>query len=195
MRLIGTATSLEMSWLRLFADAGCLTDEQQAEAEAAVRDYTTRLQTSLQQTGYLEGEVDGVYGPATVEAVKALQQTHGLPVTGTVDKATDAALRADLQKLGGAAAQDAVASTAAVQQTLKLAGFWDGPVDGTWTPELTTALKSFQKELGVEPTGTVDAVTVAALEAAIETVRLAPSPASESPPTSPTPSETASSGG
>ena len=60
-----------------------------------------------------------------------------------------------------------MASTAAVQQTLKLAGFWDGPVDGEWTPELTEALKDFQTELGVEPTGTVDAATIAALEKAI----------------------------
>ncbi|MGB8382867.1 MAG: peptidoglycan-binding domain-containing protein, partial [Dermatophilaceae bacterium] len=36
--------------------------------------------------------VDGVYGPATVEAVQALQKANGLPQTGTVDKATEKAL-------------------------------------------------------------------------------------------------------
>ena len=70
------------------------------------------LQGSLGEAGYYKGEVDGVYGPATVEAVEALQKAHGLPVTGTVDKATAAALQADLQAKGGAAAQTAVASTA-----------------------------------------------------------------------------------
>jgi hypothetical protein len=45
-------------------------------------------------------------------------------------KATDAALRADLQAKGGAEADQAMAATAAVQQTLKLAGYWSGPVDG-----------------------------------------------------------------
>jgi murein L,D-transpeptidase YcbB/YkuD len=170
------AVALEMSWLRLFADAGCLTDDQQKKAEAAVRDYTVALQKSLAAAGYYPGEVDGVYGPGTVDAVKALQKAHGLPVTGTVDKATDAALQADLKAKGGAAAQEAVASTAAVQQTLKLAGFWTGPVDGQWTPALTEALKSFQAALGVEPTGTVDAATIAALERAIATRGAAPSP-------------------
>ena len=60
-----------------------------------------------------------------------------------------------------------MASTAAVQQTLTLAGFWDGPVDGEWSPALTDALKDFQTHLGVPPSGTVDAATVAALEKAI----------------------------
>ncbi|MET0735530.1 MAG: peptidoglycan-binding domain-containing protein, partial [Microbacterium sp.] len=91
----------------------------------------------------------------------------GLPVTGTVDKATAEALQAELLTLGGAAAQSELAATAAVQQTLKLAGFWDGPVDGVWTPELTEALKDFQTELGVEPTGTVDAATIIAFEKAL----------------------------
>ena len=161
------AVALEMSWLRLFADAGCLTDEQQGQAEAAVRDYTTALQQSLRDAGYYDGAVDGVYGPATVDAIEALQKAHGLPATGTVDKATAAALQSDVAAKGGAIAQAAVASTAAVQQTLKIAGFWDGPVDGQWTPELTNALKDFQTELGVKPTGTVDAATIAALEKAI----------------------------
>ena len=96
-----------------------------------------------------------------------------------MDKATAAALESDLAEKGGVAAEQAVASTAAVQQTLSLAGFWDGPVDGEWTPALTEALESFQAELGVEPTGTVDAATVAALEQAI-------ADAAEEPSASPT---------
>lgn len=181
-RFNAAVVALEMSWLRLFADAGCLTDGQQKQAEAAVRSYTSALQKSLADAGYFQGTVDGVYGPTTVDAVKALQKAHGLPVTGTVDKATDAALQADLQAKGGVAAQEAVASTAAVQQTLKLAGYWTGPVDGKWTPALTEALKSFQTALGVPATGVVDPATIAALEHAI---------AAAKPPV-PTPSTSAS---
>ena len=106
-----------------------------------------------------------------------------MPVTGTVDKASAAALQAELLALGGAAAQDSLASTAAVQQTLKLVGFWDGPVDGVWTDELTAAVQAFQTDLGVEPTGTVDAATLAAFERAIAELTepdAAPSP-SETP--------------
>jgi murein L,D-transpeptidase YcbB/YkuD len=179
--------ALEMSWLRLFVDAGCLSDEQHVQAEAAVRDYTAALQQSLLDAGYYDGAVDGVYGPATVDAIEALQQAHGLPVTGTVDKATAAALQSDLAAKGGAIAQEAVASTAAVQQTLKIAGFWDGPVDGQWSPELTTAVKDLQTELGVKPTGAVDAATIAGLEKAIAELQSAASatPSSTSTPAIP----------
>jgi len=166
-QLNAAAVALEMSWLRLFSEAGCLTDEQQEQAAAAVHDYTAALQQSLALAGYFTAEVDGVYGPATVDAVQSLQEAHGLPVTGTVDQATAAALESDLATQGGAEEQQSVATTAAVQQTLSLAGFWNGPVDGEWTPALTEALKTFQTELGVEPTGTVDAATIAALERAI----------------------------
>ena len=161
------AVALELSWMQLVVDAGCLTAEEQQQAQAVVRDYTTRLQQSLEQAGYYDGPVDGVYGSGTVEAVEALQRAHDLPVTGAVDKATQAALQADLQEVGGAAAQDAVASTAAVQQTLKLAGYWDGPVDGEWSPELTAAVTELQAQLGVKQTGAVDAATLAALEEAV----------------------------
>ncbi|SIO29509.1 Peptidoglycan-binding (PGRP) domain of peptidoglycan hydrolases-containing protein [Agromyces cerinus subsp. cerinus] len=159
--------ALEMAWLTLFADAGCLTDDQQVQAVTAVGAYTFALQQDLATAGYYTGTVDGVSGPLTVQAIEDLQEANGLPVTGTVDKATAAALQAELVALGGAAAQESLASTAAVQQTLKLVGFWDGPVDGVWSDELTAALQAFQTELGVEPTGAVDAATIAAFERAI----------------------------
>ena len=54
-----------------------------------------------------------------------------------------------------------------MQTTLKLAGYWPGAVDGEWTPELTEALKAFQEELGVEPSGEMDPATLHALQTAI----------------------------
>ena len=172
------AVALEFAWLRLFAEAGCLSDQQ---AQATVSTYVTALQQNLTAAGYYSGAVDGVYGPQTVAAVEDLQKASGLPVTGAVDKATAAALDAKLQALGGAAAKQSTASTAAVQQSLKLVGFWDGPVDGVWTPALTEALMAFQSKLGVEPTGEVDAATVSAFERALAELKQpnpAPSPSS-----------------
>ena len=185
------AVALEMAWLQLIGDSGCLSDAQQETAAQAVSSYTTTLQQALADAGYYEGKVDGVYGPATVAAVQALQKANGLPQTGTLDKATEQALRSELAAKGGAAAQEETASTAAVQQTLKLAGYWDGPVDGQWTDELTEALESLQKDLGVEVTGTVDAATITALEKAIAELGATPSPTPTATPTaSPEPTTT-----
>ena len=181
------AVALELSWLRLFADAGCLPDEQHAAAVAAVSAYTAALQQSLTDAGYYAGAVDGVYGPETVAAVEALQTANGLPVTGTVDRATAEALQEALEAVYGVASQEALAATAALQQTLKLVGFWDGPIDGVLTPELTAALQAFQTALGVEPTGVVDAATIAAFEQAIADLVNPPEP---EPEPSPSPSET-----
>lgn len=196
------AVALEMAWLRLFADAGCLSDEQKQQAADAVGSYTAALQQSLADTGYYSGAVDGVYGPDTVAAVESLQTAHGLPATGTVDKATADALQAELEAVHGVATQETVAVTAAVQQTLRLVGFWDGPVDGIWTPALTEAVKAFQTKLGVEPTGTIDAATITAFEKAIADLTTpppppapapTPAPSAEPDPTpSPSPSPTAS---
>ena len=183
------AVALEMAWLQLIGDSGCLTDAQQGTAAKSVSSYTKALQQALADAGYYEAAVDGIYGPKTVAAVQALQEANGLPQTGTLDKATEKALRSELAAKGGAAAQEETASTAAVQQTLKLAGYWDGPVDGVWTDALTAALEKLQMDLGVKVTGTVDAATIAALEKAIAEVKGTPS-ASPSPTVSPEPSPT-----
>ena len=158
------AFALEVAWMRVYVDAGCLSEEQQVQAQTAVHDYTTDLQTSLRTAGFYDGEIDGVYGPATVDAVTALQKENGLPETGFVDRATAAALDAAVLAKQSSAASEAVTTAAAVQSTLKLAGYWDGPVDGQWTEDLTDALKAFQTELGVAPSGEVDAATLNALQ-------------------------------
>ena len=46
------------------------------------------LQNKLRRAGYLDGEADGIYGNDTESAVRALQEEHGLSVTGNVDDAT-----------------------------------------------------------------------------------------------------------
>jgi peptidoglycan hydrolase-like protein with peptidoglycan-binding domain len=187
------AVALEMAWLRLLGDSGCLSDAQQVTAAEAVSAYTATLQQALTDAGYYDAGVDGIYGPETVAAVEALQAANDLPQTGTLDKATEAALRAELQTKADAAAQVETASTAAVQQTLALAGYWDGPVDGQWSDELTAALEQLQTDLEVPVTGTVDAATIAALEKAIAELGAEPSAEPSAPPAEETPEPTASS--
>jgi predicted lipoprotein with Yx(FWY)xxD motif/murein L,D-transpeptidase YcbB/YkuD len=172
------ALALEMAWLRLLDDAQCLTDEQQANAAEQIAAYTTGLQTDLTTAGYDPGPIDGVYGPKTVEAVEQLQTDSDLPVTGFVDEATARALQDKL----AAAGQDQARQTVMLQTILTLVGFWDGPVDGVWTDELTQALKDFQTHLGVEPTGVVDAATIAAFQVALADLESGGAPATTAAP-------------
>ena len=50
------------------------------------------LQRRLKQWGYYSGAVDGVYGPATMKAVKYFQQKNGLKADGIAGKSTFEAL-------------------------------------------------------------------------------------------------------
>jgi peptidoglycan hydrolase-like protein with peptidoglycan-binding domain len=167
VKVNSAAFALQVAWLKLFAQAGCLTDDQHKQAVEAVTNYTVALQQSLTSVGLYKGAIDGIYGPETVAAVEKLQTQSDLPVTGLVDAATADALATAADAVGGAAVDAAAAQTAAVQTTLKLAGYWDDPIDGKWSDDLTAALKDFQTALGVEPTGVVDPPTLAALEQAI----------------------------
>lgn len=176
------AFALEVAWLRVLSDAGCLTSEEASQSQVALTSYTAAVQAALRTLGLYAGEIDGIYGSATVAAVRAFQTSKGLPATGYIDEATATALETALVAKGGEAAVQAVATAAAVQSTLKLAGYWTGPVDGHWTQALTDALKSFQQSLGVPATGAVDTATMDALRRAIttppSTTTTAPAPTS-----------------
>ena len=51
-----------------------------------------QLQRELGQLNYYEGPVDGMMGPQTIAAIKDLQRQAGLPQTGQMNAATQAAL-------------------------------------------------------------------------------------------------------
>jgi murein L,D-transpeptidase YcbB/YkuD len=155
--LHAAAFGLEQAYAALFLDAGCLAGN--TTAAKAVRDYTTGLQHDLTTLGYYTDPVDGVYGPATVDAISSLQDQAGLPQTGVVDPQTEAALAEQLRDHG---AQQAL-NVAALQGALTAAGFYTGPLDGVWTPAVEDALAAFQRDQSLPPTGAIDPATLAAL--------------------------------
>ena len=174
------AYALEIAWLRVLGDAGCITDEEQAKVVQEIAAYTSALQTSLSTAGYYDGPVDGVYGPATADAVAQLQTDEGLPATGFVDQATALALQAAIDATGEEAEQQAVAHTAAVQSILLVAGYWNGEIDGEWSDALTAAVKELQTDLGVPATGVIDAATLSAVQAAVAEAQEQPAPTTTS---------------
>ena len=176
--------------MRVLSDAGCLSDEQQTNAVNQVTAFTANLQTQLQLIGLYNGAIDGVYGPDTVAAVKQLQKDSGLRETGYVDRATSEALDAALAAVDQQNADLSRNQAAAVQGVLALLGYWNAPIDGIWSLQLEAALKQFQTDLGVPPTGAVDAATLAAIEQALAAMTTPPTLPPTVPPTEPpTPTE------
>jgi len=55
-------------------------------------DDVLAVQEALVAKGYDPGEIDGIYGPQTEDAVRKFQKDHGLEVDGIVGKETTAAL-------------------------------------------------------------------------------------------------------
>ena len=66
-------------------------DEISSDAATTTAENRT-IQTKLKRWGYYTGNVDGIYGPLTKEAVKYFQRRNGLSVDGIVGPKTAAAL-------------------------------------------------------------------------------------------------------
>lgn len=66
-------------------------DEISSDAATTTAENRT-IQTKLKRWGYYIGNVDGIYGPLTKEAVKYFQRKNGLSVDGIVGPKTAAAL-------------------------------------------------------------------------------------------------------
>ncbi len=137
-------------------DIAELRREQAAFAAAA---FNTKLQQALTFLGFYSGPIDGLESPELTAALAAFQASVDLPPTGVFDAATDAALRAAL----GEYADLLTSSTLELQILLAELGFYDGPLDGIWTPAVTEAVRALQRDLGVPETGVLDAATVQAV--------------------------------
>lgn len=136
-------------------------------AEAAVgASRIAALQTGLHALGLYRGTIDGVEGPATRKAVRALQRRAGLAVDGVVGPRTRAALgrygRPDFgaRVLGrGHRGWD----VAELQFQLAWHGFPSGPFDGVFGPRTDAALRRFQRFAGLRADGRAGPATVAVL--------------------------------
>jgi len=133
------------------------------EPSASVRD----AQQQLRQLGYYSGDVDGVAGPATEQAILRYQRARGLDASGQLNTATVNALRDGARTARSAAAKpieltDATA-VRTVQNRLRQIGFYDGPADGVWGPGTQQALERFQRARGLDHVGEPTAATMSAM--------------------------------
>ena len=131
------------------------------------------LQTALQNLGLYVQRIDGVYGKGTAAAVRAFQTQAGLKADGIAGPKT----MAKLQGSGGTetpsgpayviltnGAQGAQVRT--LQTALKNLGYYTKKVDGVYGKGTAAAVQAFQRDQGMNATGTADAETQQALYAA-----------------------------
>ena len=143
------------------------------------------LQQTLLDAGIsVGGGADGVYGPATRQAVIDFQNSRGLSATGEVDAATSAALATNGGGSAGGSVTPGVVRGAqgpavkAMQEQLIASGVYvAGGADGVFGAATTRALTQFQRWNGLQPTGTLNAATIKKLDA----VSGATTPAADTP--------------
>lgn len=126
------------------------------------------LQKRLKALGYYSGNIDGIFGPITEQAVKKFQAAAGITVDGIVGPQTMAALvvmearkRNEYPVLRqGSTGQYVII----LQKKLKEHGFDPGPIDGIFGAKTLAAVKAFQKAKRLIVDGIVGPQTWAALE-------------------------------
>ncbi len=128
-------------------------------AENPVVKANKALQQDLTTLGFYDGPINGVYGPATTAAVKALQRRADLPVDGIAGPQTHAAINLAL-------GNDTTDAVDLLQTALKGLCYYGGSVDGTFGSGTEAALIAFQKAKGIRADGRYGPATAAALAAA-----------------------------
>lgn len=133
-------------------------------------DDVKELQTALLELKLYDGEVDGKFGTKTGRALIAFQNSRGLVADGVAGPKTWAALQAGAKS----------SIVLAVQEKLQRAGFEPGEPDGILGEKTRAALIAFQESVEkLEPSGAIDAETLAALDQALKTLDGEDAPSSE----------------
>jgi peptidoglycan hydrolase-like protein with peptidoglycan-binding domain len=129
----------------------------------------TQLQNTLKAAGFYNGPITGYYGQLTEAAVRRFQQARGLGVDGIAGSNT-------LLALGGASPGGSTpigtelrlgssgAAVSQLQNRLKAAGFYKGPITGSYGRLTEAAVRDFQSSRGLSVNGIVGPTTLAALQ-------------------------------
>lgn len=124
------------------------------------------LQVALRAAGAYLGDVDGVRGPATAAAVRAVQRRAGLTVDAIAGPRTRRALgRLGRPALGSRAMRRGHVGwdVAALQFELATHGFPSGPMDGVLGMRSVSALQRMQAWAGLRADGIAGSATLRAL--------------------------------
>lgn len=145
-------------------------DSQAAEWKVGMSSAKVKeLQQLLKEKGFFSyPEATGYFGPITEEAVRAFQQAANLPVTGIIDDATYAKLRAFVPTARTLSVGMRGDDVKVLQQRLKQLGYFQYPqITGYFGTVTEAAVRQFQQAYGLKATGKADAVTIERLRQAV----------------------------
>lgn len=80
---------------------GFAANPEEEKPAVSHRQDITKVQESLRDKGYYHGQVDGVVGPQTREAIRQYQKSENLPVSGRLDGETAGKLGVGPESVGG----------------------------------------------------------------------------------------------
>ena len=127
---------------------------------------TAALQVALKAKGLYPAAVDGVRGPLTRSGVVRLQRRRHLAVDGVAGPQTRAALgRRGRPRLGSRMVHRGQHGwdVAALQYLLARRGYPPGAIDGAFGPVTDSAVRNYQRALGLGVDGLVGPATLASL--------------------------------
>ena len=85
----------------VFLTIGILSLSQPAAAAALSHDDINKVQKSLSDKGFYHGDIDGLLGPRTRQAIGEYQKSENLPVTRQLDVETAGKLGVGPESIGG----------------------------------------------------------------------------------------------
>ena len=137
-----------------------------SDARAGRTANVAALQVGLQARGLYGGTIDGVMGPGTRRAIRALQRRAGIAVDGVPGPQTKRALgRYARHRLGDRMVHNGNRGwdIAALQFKLAWHGFPSGTFDGDLGPHTDAALRRYQRWAGLGADGIAGPATFRAL--------------------------------
>jgi peptidoglycan hydrolase-like protein with peptidoglycan-binding domain len=136
--------------------------------------HVAHIQHLLREQGHYSGAIDGTWGTETARAANRFRQAQGLEASDGLDIALLRALNQRgtavpdpapqvIARAEGVPLQAGPVAIRALQRELAQKGHEAGAVDGVWGENTRQAVRSFQKDHNLEPTGTLTLPTLAAL--------------------------------